>query len=214
MSGDWSSDVCSSDLKRALYIDQDYVIAHFALGNMNRQAGRKKEAERNFGNALRILERQEPCEVLYDAEGMTAGRQFLLSGETYAIETSFIAETFPLVDFTPLFCTPPFVVGIINVRGRIVSIVDMRRFFDLPVVGLSNLNRVIVVRDGKMEFGILADSIIGVRSLPLQDLQASLPTLTGIREEFLTGITADRLVLLDMGKILADRRLVVHEEVE
>ena|SRR6185369_2850006 len=140
--------------------------------------------------------------------------EFLLSGETYAIETSFIAETFPLIDFTPLFCTPPFVMGIINVRGRIVSIVDMRRFFDLPVVGLSNLNRVIVVRDGKMEFGILADSIIGVRSLPLQDLQASLPTLTGIREEFLTGVTADRLVLLDMGKILADRRLIVHEEVE
>lgn len=140
--------------------------------------------------------------------------EFLLSGETYAIRTSFIAETFPLVDFTPLFCTPSFVMGIINVRGRIVSIVDLRRFFDLPVVGLSNLNRVIVVCDGKMEFGILADSIVGMRSLALQDLQASLPTLTGIREEFLTGVTADRLVLLDVGKILADGRLVVHEEVE
>lgn len=140
--------------------------------------------------------------------------EFILSGETYAIETSFIAETFPLVDFTPLFCTPPFVMGIVNVRGRIVSIIDMRRFFDLPVVGLSNLNRVIVVRDGKMEFGLLADSIVGMRSLPLKDLQASLPTLTGIREEFLAGVTADRLVLLDMGKILADKRLIVHEEVE
>ena len=140
--------------------------------------------------------------------------EFLLSGETYAIETSFIAETFPLVDFTPLFCTPSFVLGIINVRGRIVSIVDMRRFLDLPVVGLSNLNRVIVVRDEKMEFGILADSIVGMRSLPRKDLQASLPTLTGIREEFLAGVTSDRLVLLDMGKILADRRLIVHEEVE
>lgn len=140
--------------------------------------------------------------------------EFLLSGETYAIETSFISETFPLIDFTPLFCTPPFVMGIINVRGRIVSIVDMRRFFDLPIIGLSNLNRVIIVRDDNMEFGILADSIIGMRSLPLQELQPSLPTLTGIREEFLRGVTGDRLVLLDMGKILADRRLVVHEEVE
>lgn len=140
--------------------------------------------------------------------------EFLLANETYAIETSFIVETFPLTDFTPLFCTPSFVLGIINVRGRIVSIVDMRRFFDLPMVGLTNLNRVIIVRDGSMEFGILADSIIGMRSLPLQELQPSLPTLTGIREEFLAGVTADRLVLLDMGKILADRRLVVHEEVE
>jgi len=61
-------------LKRALYIDHDFVLAHFALGNMNRQAGKKKESERNFGNALRILEQLEPGEVLYDAEGMTAGR--------------------------------------------------------------------------------------------------------------------------------------------
>jgi len=140
--------------------------------------------------------------------------EFLLSNENYAIEACFITETFPLTDFTPLFCTPPFVLGIINVRGRIVSIVDMRRFFDLPIVGLTNLNRVIIVRDGSMEFGILADSIIGMRSLPLLELQPSLPTLTGIREEFLAGVTGDRLVLLDMGKILADRRLVVHEEVE
>jgi len=61
-------------LHRALYVDQEFVLAHFALGNLNRQAGRKKESARNFGNALRILERREPDEVLYDAEGMTAGR--------------------------------------------------------------------------------------------------------------------------------------------
>jgi len=140
--------------------------------------------------------------------------EFLLANESYAIETPFIAETFPLTDFTPLFCTPPFVLGIINVRGRIVSIIDMRRFFDLPAIGLANLNRVIIVRDGKMEFGILADSIVGLRSLPVQDLQPSLPTFTGIREEFLAGVTGERLALLDMGKILADGRLIVHEEVE
>jgi len=61
-------------LKRTLYIEQDFVLAHFALGNMNRQAGKKKEAARNFGNALRVLERREPGEVLGDAEGLTAGR--------------------------------------------------------------------------------------------------------------------------------------------
>ena len=61
-------------LKRALYIDQDFVLAHFALGNLNRQEGRKKESERNFGNALQLLEKRDPHEVLPEAEGMTAGR--------------------------------------------------------------------------------------------------------------------------------------------
>jgi len=61
-------------LKRALYIDHDFVLAHFALGNLNRQAGRKKEAGRDFANALHLLEKRDPHEVLPEAEGMTAGR--------------------------------------------------------------------------------------------------------------------------------------------
>jgi len=61
-------------LKRALYIDHDFVVAHFALGNLNRQAGRQKESKRDFANALHLLERRDPHEVLPEAEGMTAGR--------------------------------------------------------------------------------------------------------------------------------------------
>jgi len=140
--------------------------------------------------------------------------EFELSGERYAVETSFVEETFPLSEFTPLFCTPPYVLGITNLRGRIVSIVDLRRFFELPVVGLSNLNRVILVRDGEMEFGIVADGIEGIKEIAVQELQAPLPTMTGIREEFLSGIAPDRLALLDMAKILADPRVVVQQDVE
>ena len=140
--------------------------------------------------------------------------EFLLAGETYAIESSYIRETLPLIDFTPLFCTPSFVLGITNVRGRIVSIVDLRRFFDLPGEGLSDLNRLIIVRDDSMEFGLLADSIVGIRSLSLANLQPPLATLTGIRSDFLRGVTGERLALLDMGRILADKRLIVHEEVD
>ena len=140
--------------------------------------------------------------------------EFVLSGESYAIESAFVRETFPLADFTPLPCTPPFVLGVTSVHGRIVSIVDLRKFFDLPDVGLTNLNRVMVVADREMEFGILADRIVGIRSLPVAELQESLPTLTGIRDEYLRGVTGDRLALLDMARILADQRIVVREEVE
>jgi len=149
---------------------------------------------------------QEPGRVLDCLE-------FQLSGESYAMEMSYISATLPLTDFTPLFCTPPFVMGIANLRGRIISIVDLRRFFNLAAVGLSDLNRVIVVGNGSMEFGVLADAITGMRSVPMGDLQPAPATCTGIGEEFLTGVTADRLALLDMGRILSDRRVVVHEEV-
>ncbi|TSK08142.1 MAG: purine-binding chemotaxis protein CheW [Geobacter sp.] len=139
--------------------------------------------------------------------------EFTLSGEHYAIDLSFIAATLPLADFTPLFCTPPFVLGITSVRGKIISIVDLRRFFELPAAGLSDLNRVIVVSDGTMEFGVLADRVEGMRSLSLSELHPTPDTFTGMRGEFLAGVTTERLALLDMARILADPRLIVHEEV-
>jgi purine-binding chemotaxis protein CheW len=139
--------------------------------------------------------------------------EFLLSGERYAMDISCVTQTLPLADFTPLFCTPSFVLGITNLRGKIISIIDLRRFFELPAVGLCDLNRVIVVSNGTMEFGILADSIVGMLSLPRCELQPPPAALTGIREEFLSGVTAGRLALLDIRKILSDKRIVVHEEV-
>jgi purine-binding chemotaxis protein CheW len=138
--------------------------------------------------------------------------EFLLASESYAIEMSWVRETLPLKDLTGVPCTPPFVLGLINVRGRIVSVVDIKRFFELPEKGLSDLNKVIVVHGKGMEFGILADAISGVRRIPLAELQPSLPTLTGVREEYLKGVTGERLVVLDGEKLLADTKIVVHED--
>jgi purine-binding chemotaxis protein CheW len=139
--------------------------------------------------------------------------EFLLSYETYAIEMSWVAETYPLKDLTPLPCTPSFVAGIINVRGRILSVIDIRKFFDLPEKGLADLNKVIIVHKEEMEFGILADEILGTRTIPLSEVQPPLPTLTGIREEYLKGVTRERTAILDGSKLLADSNLTVHEEV-
>jgi purine-binding chemotaxis protein CheW len=151
-------------------------------------------------------------------ENPTEGEQieiveFLLADERYAIESAYIGEVYPLKDLTPLPCTPPFVLGVINMRGRIISIIDLRIFFEMTNKGLSDLNRVIVLHDGTMEFGILADAIIDARWISRTTLLPSLPTLTEIRAEYLLGVTPERLVLLDGGKILSDRKLVVHDEV-
>lgn len=138
---------------------------------------------------------------------------FLLAYETYGIETAYVREVYPLKDLTPLPCTPPFVAGIVNVRGQVISVIDIKKFFDLPEKGLTDLNKVIILSDGLMEFGILADAVLDVRSIPRQQIQPSLPTLTGIREDYLRGVTAERLVILDAAKLLADNNIIVHEEI-
>jgi purine-binding chemotaxis protein CheW len=140
--------------------------------------------------------------------------EFLLAYERYGIELRFVREVYPLKDLTPLPVTPPFVLGMINVRGQILSVIDIKRFFDLPEKGLTDLNKVIILHNDGMEFGILADVIIGANRIPLSDIQTSLPTLVGIREEYLKGVTRERLVILDAEKLLRDKRLIVQEEGE
>ncbi len=139
--------------------------------------------------------------------------EFLLAREHYGIESAWVREVYPLKDYTPLPGVPSFVLGLVNVRGRILSVVDIKQFFEMPDKGISDLNKIIIINDDTMEFGILADAIIGVRSIAVSEIHQPLPTLTGIREEFLKGMTGERLVVLDAVKILADRRIVVHEEV-
>jgi purine-binding chemotaxis protein CheW len=139
--------------------------------------------------------------------------EFVLGPEHYGIESSHIREIHPLNEFTPLPCTPAFVLGLINVRGQILSIINIKKLFDLPEKGLTDLNKVLIVHAHHMELGILADVILGTRSIALEELRPALPTQTGIRAEYLKGITKDPLVVLDVEKILADEKILVDEVV-
>lgn len=139
--------------------------------------------------------------------------EFLLAHEKYAVASEYVREIYPLNDLTPVPCTPLFVLGIINVRGQVLSVIDVKRFFDLPEKGLTDLNKVIILRSDEMEFGILADAIVGVRNLILSEIETSLPTLIGIRKEYLMGVTRDREVVLDAGKLLTDKGIIVNENV-
>ena len=139
--------------------------------------------------------------------------EFLLAHEKYCIELLHIREVYPLKEVTPLPCTPPYVLGIINFRGQILSIVDLKKFFNLPDQELTDHHQVIILSSDEMEFGILANEILGVRSVPLSEIQPTLSTLTGIGIEYLKGVTKGRTVVLDGGKILSDKNIVVHQDV-
>ena len=171
-----------------------------------------KEAEKR-----RILKARAEALAL-EAEKGEPGEQieiveFLLSSEKYGLELHYVREVWPLKDLTPIPCTPSFVFGVVNVRGKILSVINLKELLDLPGKGLGDLNKVIILNSDTMEFGILADEVIGVRSVPLGELKARVPTLTGLGQEYLKGVSRDRLIILDAGQILLDKRIVVEEEV-
>lgn len=139
--------------------------------------------------------------------------EFKLAGEHYGLEIRHVREVYPLKDFTPLPGTPAFVLGLINVRGQIISVIDIKKFFELPEKGITALDLVIIIGDEHMEFGILADEVLDVKDIDPKEIQPSLPTLKGVREEFLRGITLDRMVVLDAKKLLSAKNIIVHEEI-
>jgi purine-binding chemotaxis protein CheW len=178
-------------------------------------AGTREATPEEKKNILRARAKnlaQEP-ESKGEAEECLEALAFRLAHETYAIETRFIREVYPLTELTPLPCTPDYIYGIINIRGQILTIIDMKKFFGLPEKGITNLNRVIVVQEEDMALGILADEIIGILNIPKSDLNTLLPTMTGIHAGYIKGVNGEGIILLDMERFLNDRQLIVHEEV-
>ncbi len=137
---------------------------------------------------------------------------FMVAGERYAIEARFVEETMSLRELTPLPGLPSFFLGIVNVRGRILSVLDIKKFFSLPESGLPDLHKLIVVRSRELEVGIVADVLLGIQALPVECLQSSLPTLTGVREQYLAGVSADGTVVLNVENLLSDERILVNDE--
>ena len=139
---------------------------------------------------------------------------FRLASEMYAIESRFVREVYPLKDLTVLPCVPSFVLGIVNVRGQILSVVGFKRFFDLPDKGLGERDKLIIIGDGRLEFGVLADAVLGRSSIPLDSIQPPLPAVAGVGATYLKGVTEERLIILDGEKIFGDEKMIVHEEID
>ncbi|SEA23393.1 chemotaxis protein CheW [Alkalimonas amylolytica] len=138
---------------------------------------------------------------------------FELAQETYAVEAHYVVEVLPLQHLTPLPYTPDFVLGIVGVHGHIVSVIDLRSFFDLPRQGLSDLNRIVILRDGQMKFALLTDRAVGSCSVPKQSLQTSQPHLNGVRRDYLLGISTASWAVLDAAKLLSSPQLRVESYV-
>lgn len=136
---------------------------------------------------------------------------FTLANEIYAIESQYIREVYPLKDFTKLPSVPSFVFGIINVRRHILTVIDLKVFFDLTSKQQKLPDKIIILESNEGAFAILADSIEGIRQIALDEMQASLITLTGVRQLFLKGITQDGVIILDGKKLLNEKILIVNQ---
>ena len=138
--------------------------------------------------------------------------RFSLSGELYAVGSEHVAQVLPLNHYTPLPNTPDFVLGIVNVRGRIVSVLDLRVLFELPIGHLSDRSFLLVLQSPEMEFGLLIDRVLGGAQISRDALLAAPANLVGVRANYLLGVTAEQCTVLDGARLLSDPNLRVLVE--
>jgi purine-binding chemotaxis protein CheW len=168
----------------------------------------KEEILSNRARELALLSKDDSGQV----EDSISVIEFLLGTESYAFETEEIREVHPLKDVTPIMCTPGFIVGVINIRGQVVTVLDLKKLLNFQGDSLTVFNKVIVIENDQMSVGLLADEVIGSQVVLRADIDTSSTLLGNSASKYLTGVTKDRLIILSADAILSDKRIIVNEE--
>ena len=139
---------------------------------------------------------------------------FTLGEEEYAIDILKVQEIRGYNAVTRIANTPPFIKGVINLRGIIVPIVDMRIKFNLGEAVYDKFTVVIVLNIGRRIIGIVVDSVSDVMSLPVDAISAA-PAFAMFDTEFLLGLASVEgrmLILLDIERLMSSAEMALMDE--
>ena len=133
---------------------------------------------------------------------------FLLNGTRYAVPMANVLELQRLPRITPLPSVPEWLRGVTNLRGEVLSVVDLRSLLGMPAAETSSSQRLIVVRSLLEEIatGWIVDQVVGMRRLATNDMQPATTLTTGASARFVSGFVEcdDQLIsVLDVNRILS-----------
>jgi len=143
---------------------------------------------------------------------------FTLAHEEYGVEIDKVRTIERMMPLTRVPKTPPFVKGVINLRGVVVPVIDLRGRFGLPEREYTDNTRIIIVSVQDMEVGLIVDSANDVMDLDRGRLEAPPEVVGGIQAKYLQGIVKldDQrlLVLLNLPEVLNKSEIVQLENFE
>ncbi len=144
---------------------------------------------------------------------------FSLGNEDYGIEIIKVKEIIGLMDITRVPRTAPFVRGVINLRGKVIPVIDLRKKFDMETIDDTQQTCIIVVEvawaDAYLQMGIIVDSVSEVLNIPEDKIEDASAFGNAADTEFIKGIakTKDGVkLLLDIETVLTKKPLTVDSE--
>lgn len=137
--------------------------------------------------------------------------EFLLFPEKYAVEASYVREVLTLREITHIPGTPEHVMGVVNFRGTIISVINLKILFGLKEKGLTEMNKILLLRKDQMEFGLVADAIIGSTSINKDQLSEPPQILSTTAADFVSGLMNNGTILLDANRMLTSKILLIDQ---
>jgi len=135
---------------------------------------------------------------------------FSLAEETYGLEILKVREIIGLMEITAVPRTPSFVQGVINLRGKVIPVIDLRLKFSMPEAERTEQTCIIVVDVGSVEMGIIVDKVSEVMDIAGEDIEDTPSLGTDVDTDFILGMgkTNDKVtILLDIAKVLGGEEL-------
>ncbi len=139
---------------------------------------------------------------------------FVVSSERYGLSIDQISEISMMFSTTPVPRTADFVLGIGNVRGAVIPIIDLARRLRLPSVPRQRSARILIVRHEDELFGLCVDEVLSVVTIAPEDLEDAPGAIAGSRGEYIRALTRlddDILIVLELATVLAARDFVGPE---
>lgn len=123
---------------------------------------------------------------------------FTLNGVEYALNIAHVMEIIKLVPLTILPEAPKFIKGVLNLRSKVIPIIDLRERFGIEHKEHTKKTRVIIAKLQNSEIGIIVDSVTEVINIKADTIEPPLPVLDGVRLEFIEGIAKflKRLIMI------------------
>jgi purine-binding chemotaxis protein CheW len=131
---------------------------------------------------------------------------FMLAKEHYGVRIAVVESIIKLQPITAVPCSPAFVEGVTNLRGRVLPVIDLRKRFGLPAEESTKDTRIVVVEMNGTLVGMIVDAVSEVLRVPAESVESPSPIITTVDSAFITGIAkvGERLiVLLDLEKVLS-----------
>ncbi len=135
---------------------------------------------------------------------------FQLEDEEYAVSVNQIGSIERLMPITRIPQTEPFVKGVINLRGVIIPVIDLRLRFNMQIAELNDNNRIIIAKFNEVEVGLIVDSANDVIDIPVDEIEPAPEVIGTVDADYIEGVAKIEnrlLILLDLPEVLSLQEL-------